>query len=388
MAITRRYFSTTSNGAGDGTTWNDRAPLISGTVFSPIITGFDYTSNSLEAYVGSGTYTITNSLSTFTSGNPTTAHPCSLIACDDSGNRWVPPNSGWVCSMPDWDTTGMPFLSATSAQIVNHLGVYLEGLVIKNGNTSGRVVNTHFGVNWCIIENSGNGASVGAIGGTSYMQRNSIYKCTGTTYGTIYDSVPVCVAENIRVVGNPLASSGNRYGYGTTSNTYSTFNKLCIINTLSAFRMSSNGTGTSLFNNNVLMYNSSNSGTSDAMYNAGLRSNPGAVINAIAINFNGYGINSTGVALASNAGKIIAVNCGFRDCSSGNVFDSGNHHPHSTFNITETDEQLFVDAANLDLRIKNTSSYWGKNLGVGDEPASPSESISYRLHPLAYTGKR
>jgi hypothetical protein len=41
--------------------------------------------------------------------------------------------------------------------------------------------------------------------------------------------------------------------------------------------------------------------------------------------------------------------------------------------VSDADE--FVDAANGDYRIKNTSIYWGRNIGAGDEPAAGGSGI-------------
>jgi hypothetical protein len=40
------------------------------------------------------------------------------------------------------------------------------------------------------------------------------------------------------------------------------------------------------------------------------------------------------------------------------------------FDAAGSDADEFVDAANGDYRIKNTSVYWGRGIGAGDEPAS------------------
>ena len=113
MAVVTRYFSTTSAGAGDGTTWADRAALFSGGNWSSIITGFAFNvGNALEARVGPGNYTVTQNLVPGLFANPPTIlNPIVIRACDSSGSNWIPPSPSWLSCTPTWDTTNMPIIT-------------------------------------------------------------------------------------------------------------------------------------------------------------------------------------------------------------------------------------------------------------------------------------
>ena len=72
MAIVTRYFSTASAGAGDGTTWANRAILFTGGAWSTVITGFAFNgSDSMVARIGPGTYTVTVGMASGLFANPT-----------------------------------------------------------------------------------------------------------------------------------------------------------------------------------------------------------------------------------------------------------------------------------------------------------------------------
>lgn len=361
MAVVRRYFSTTGAGAADGTSWANRAALFSAGAWSTIITGFNFTSDSLEAYVGPGSYSISAVLSTWSSTAPSQKFPCFLIACDSSGNKWTAPNPDWVAAMPDWDTTGMPVLTGTTNSVINHAGVALEGLVIASA-VNGTVINGLHSIRWCVVSNTGNNAGGAALGGSPISMECVIAKCTGTAYDKVCGSAPAGVAVNVRVVGNLSATSGNRHGWQTSNNaTYSFLNLVVINNKGYAVAQTTANTGVSVRSTNLLVWNSSSSGTSDGIYNNGTSTNVGHLRKAIVCNVAGYGLN------VANTNKLFYHDCFFRDCASGNINDTSSM-PLNSETVTETDSQLFVDHTNLDLRIKNTSAYWGRGIGAGDEP--------------------
>lgn len=362
MAIVRRYFSTAGSGAADGTSWADRAAFLSAGVISTIIRGFDYTSDSLEVFLGPGTYTITTSISAFTgAGVPTALNPCMFIACDSSGNRWVPPDPDWCSAQPMWSDTDMPIWNNGSNQLVSQAGVLLYGIKAV-GSHNGVLISTHLSMNWCYVENTNGGTSTGASTGSGAIDENCVLVCSGTGYAQISNVASVTMS-NVRMVGNLSATSGARNGWITGSNGVWDLRRCTIINNVGIdLHWSGTGTGVAAYLTNCLIWNATATGGA-CVSCAGTRTSPGLLRNNIIVRAGTFGFDQTGSA------RHVFFNNAFRDCSSGNVSNVANL-PTNDITITETDSQLFVDSASLDLRIKSTSAHWGKNLGAGDEPAA------------------
>ena len=116
MSIIVRYFSTSSAGAGDGTSWANRAALFTGGAWSTVITGFAFNgSDSMEARVGPGTYSITVALASGSFANPpTVTNPLIIHGADSSGNLLSPPDPDWTSNMADWDASSLPILDTSS----------------------------------------------------------------------------------------------------------------------------------------------------------------------------------------------------------------------------------------------------------------------------------
>jgi hypothetical protein len=87
-----------------------------------------------------------------------------------------------------------------------------------------------------------------------------------------------------------------------------------------------------------------------------------------------------------SAARIIVSNCRLRNNTS-NFSGMGNYpETFSVVTAAGTDADEFVNAAAGDYRIKNTSTYWGKNLGPGDEPAASGGSGGIPLGRLISGG--
>lgn len=372
MAIVRRYFSTSGAGAADGTTWADRAPFLSAGVISTIIRGFDFTSDSLEVYIGPGTYNITTVIATFTgAAAPSVFNPCWFIACDSSGNKWEPPDPDWVSAQPMWDDSTMPVWTNGTNQFLNNSACGVYGLKMV-GSHLGTVLSAHLASNWCYVENTVSHGNSVAIG-TGFVE-NVVACCSGTLYNAVTNASP-SEFNNVRLIGNISATSGNRNGWASANNAAYYFKNVTVINNAGIPLYASAVTSlVSLYMKNILVWNST--ATAGACIScAGTRTNVGFVRNALIVRATTYGIDVTGTT------RHVFLNNAFRDCSSGNVNGGGNH-PLNDTTITESDADLFVDSANLDLRIKNTSAYWGRNLGAGDQPAAGGGSAGFPLSRL------
>jgi len=212
MALVIRYFSTTSAGAGDGTTWADRAALFSAGNWSSVVTGFNYTSDAMEARIGPGTYTCSQELAGgLITNDPTVATPLLLHGCDSSGNRLTPPDPDWVSAQPAWDDSGLPVIATTSNITtinLSHASVRLVKFT-ASGRTSGAVLSPAGLLDWVVIESSSNGTS--AIGSAAGMT-NSIVKMTGAAYDYAVGSNTSLTAYNTRAEG-VAGTSGNRRGF-------------------------------------------------------------------------------------------------------------------------------------------------------------------------------
>lgn len=365
MAVVVRYFSPTSAGAGDGTSWANRAALFSGSNYSTIITAFDFTNDSLECRIGPGSYSGNQNIQTaiFTVVAPSTDKPLWFVACDSSGNRWQPPNPNWCSAQPIWDTTNMPVITLSTAAFCSSLNVNAYGLDIvasHNGLTATAGI-----LNWCRITNNGSGASVGVIG-TGLKAHDCVFKCTSTSFGTVAGGADV---SNCRVEGNSAATTNNRRG--TTSNT-ATGNCLsrCTFIDLPGGAYLNSGTGATLIDK-CLFYNCGPAVVQSSTSSSGSHATRSMFIN-------------NGTAVNFGSGMMLVSNNRFRGNTTNMTLGA---HSKEYDNITSagSDADEFVNAAGGDYRIKNTSSLWGLGLGPGDE-AAPASSGGGIILPIGFNG--
>lgn len=365
MAIVIRYFSTSSAGAADGTTWADRAAFISGGAVNTIVSAFDFTTDSLEARIGPGTYTLTTSIQTFTgTTTPSVFIPCFLQACDSSGNLWVPPDPDWCSAQAVWSDTDMPILAATTnIFVVHNSSVRLLGLKLTgSGNTSSGIINTVASMDWCYLVNSTSNANTYGIAAATSIT-NSCIAMTGTAYSGACLAGASNGIRNLRLEGNASASSGNRYGWNPNSNGTFILDRVTAFNHVGGgIKNVNTGTGTRLSLSRSTIVGC----TADNVAHAGTATSATGIVSGCMITGSGaYGVNCSGT------GKLEVQNCRLRNNTSGNITGLGNFpltQNNETSSGSDTDE--YVDSTNYDYRIKSTSSMWGKGYGAGDEPTS------------------
>lgn len=374
MAIVVRYFSTTSAGTGDGTSWANRAAFFTGGVYSTIITGFNFAgSDSLEVRLGPGTYNTNVSFAGSLFANPPRpANPLTIHGCDSSGNRIVP--SEWNCCQGSLPVVGYPIWDLSTANI-NIQNIYLRCLNIQSSATGATILATNslnvgngVAVEFCRVNNSNTTAAT--FGGLS-----TAYSCHFLSSGTSYPSIVSGVADsvaNCRIEGNPSATSLARVGLSSNTTSFvRPASRNCIINTPgSGVENSSSSAGAGI---GISEYTIVNCATAS-----------GAALNAPSIP---SGVTNTGHNI------VYAQNCFIANCSIGintqntaakisknrlrnttNYTVPTNSIIADNFETAGNDTDEFVDAANGDYRIKNTSIYWGKGIGAGDEPASGGTS--------------
>jgi hypothetical protein len=381
MAVVTRYFSTAAAGAGDGTTWADRAAFVSGGAVNTIVSAFNFTSDSLLALIGPGTYTLTTAIQTFTgAANPSQNLPCILHGCDSSGVALTPPDPGWVSAAPDWSDATLPVIATTTnIASVNNANVSCVLLKFTASGRIGSVIGSSVrSLNWCIVINStSNTSAVGITPGVGGVVINSIVKCTGTAYGTVLSSTTVYV-HNVRVQGNASASSGSRLGLSSIDNSFMRADGVTVVGCVGGC-VSNQGAASGVF---VILTRCTLvglPGTADVIIINGTSSSHNGVIHkCVIVNGAAWGIKNLG------SGKPFILDNRFRDNTSGNVTGNGSVPDLGSYTTDSDDATEFVNTAIGDYRIKNTASTWGKGYGAGDEPAPAGGGGGSILHPLAY----
>jgi len=365
MAIVTRYFSTEAAGSEDGTSWADRAALLSSGNWSSVITGFNFSgSDSLKCLIGPGTY---NFSQTFTSAlftnPPTVSNPLIFHGCDGSGVQLSPSNSDWVSAeVVDWGS-GLPTLAtASNSHTINLANTFFRLLkVTASSHTSNSVINSLREIDWCIVEcSSAITSTTGVV--ASITIRNSYIEATNATYSALMSSAQV---YNTRAKGNATASGGNRYGWASATATVGPIINCTIFDNPGGNIVSTaSSTAFSIRVFNTVIANSSGSGIllpSTASQTA--ISNVGRCV----ITGNGaFGIDT------QSATRVACMNSRLRNNTSGNFNGFGNY-PTDLDNDTSSgsDSDEYVNAAGGDYRIKFGSALWGKGYGAGDAPPDP-----------------
>ena len=365
MALVDRYFSTTAAGTGDGTSWANRAALLSAGSYSSVITSFDFSlGDGLRCLIGPGEYAPTQSLSNgILTNTPTSTNQLMLVAVLDGGDLWEPPDPGWMSSMPEWDSSLCPIIrqATASAATVNSSNTAIRGLVIGPATafTSNTPVNV-VSIDWCKFVLSGSFA-----GSCSGMSGSRITNCCAKSpeegYLSLYSLGSGQYAFNCRAEGSGVGSVGVGFGHSGSGARY--FSHCTSYNSPGGGFAHSNA-----FNNarlNLYRCTSYGAGGAGVRTIANGALDPHVVNNCMIVNNGTYGVEMTSTA------TIVANNNRLRDNTSGNFVGFGNW-PTDQRNLVGagTDADEFVDAAGGDLRIKNTSDLWGKGIGAGDQPAA------------------
>lgn len=372
MAVTTLYFGASSAGAGDGTSWADRAEFVSGGAINTLISAFDFTSDTLIARIGPGTHTLTTSISTFTgAAGPSASFPCILEGCLSDGSRWQPPDPDWCSAQPAWDaddaTYPMPII-ATTTNIATIANQFVAAYGIKftaSGRTTAAIITICKWLEWVQVINSTSNTSAIAITVTNIATfvKNVFASCTGSSYSAVAN-LAALLQDNIRLEGNAAASSGNRNGLAISNNDAFNLSRITVVDNVGG-GITLSGTGASTRPHITNCVIADNGG--DGITCAGASTREGYVVNSMITGGSTAptnGINITGTV------DIAAVNNRIRDYSSSAITGTLDwNDPPLNGNITTAgiDADEYVNAAGGDYRIKNTSTYWGKNLGAGDE---------------------
>lgn len=368
MAITTRYFSTAAAGAGDGTTWADRAQLVNGATWSTVITGFNFSgADTLLCLIGPGTHSPTAAITAGLFANPpTAANTLMFHGCDSSGNKLLPANPGWTSDQAPWDDSGLPVLTLTTninaVNLVLFIGRFLK--VTSSGGISAGAIGSSSIWDWCSFENSTANTGAFCVGSASNRLSNSLVKMSGASFrcGLLANgNFALC---NNRIWNTGGATSGNRHGIEVT-----TGSGLITIERCTVFGFQGDGIGTS----------TATAGTALNIARCTIVGNAtGIKLNATASQTAHNRIQHcliTGNSVAgidgNSAARAVVTGCRLRNNNSQDIINMQNY-PTDWDNNTAagSDAAEYVNTAVSDYRVKYGSSIWGKGYGVSDQPAS------------------
>ncbi len=224
MGITQRFFSTAGHGAADGTTWDDRAQLINAGTWSSVITGFDFVGggNSLQCFIGPGTYTCTTSFASGLFSNaPTIANQLFFCGCDSSGVLLTSPDESWLSAQPAFDASTFPVIDATTniatMALANTVMMFLK---FTSSGRNGAVITGGSAMRWCVVNQNTNNTAAIALG-AALRSVNCVFTCSQAAYDSVVSVTPAVLPTlfNTRVEG-VTGSSGNRRGVTVAGNTF------------------------------------------------------------------------------------------------------------------------------------------------------------------------
>lgn len=366
MAVTTRYFGVTANGAGDGTTWANRAALFTGGAWSTVITAFNFTADSLKCVIGAGTHTITVAIAaaSFSSTAPSAAFPLIFCGADSSGNLLSIPDPNWTSDLPAWDDSGLPVLNTTTnINTINNAFIVMRLIKLTSSGISGgsTPVNACAVADWCSIVNSSSNSSTFGFQATGKIS-NSLVSMTGSAYraAIMFGTQPYGV-HNVKLTG-VTGSSGNRHGIEWTGGTtgYS-LHQVCI----SGF--GGDGIGTS----------ASSTGSMHQLKNSVIANNAGNgvklpstasqtasyLIDGCMITGNGaYGID------AQSAARVYLTKTRLRDNTSGNLNGFGSWPTDIDVYTTDSDDGTeYVAAGSNNFQVKSGATIHGSGYGVSEQ---------------------
>jgi hypothetical protein len=367
-AVVTRFFSTTSAGAADGTTWADRAALFSAGNWSTVITGFNFSgTDSLLALAGPGAYTCSQSLTSgvFTNA-PTFANPLVVSACDSSGNVIAPPSPAWMSDQPAWSTAALPVIATTTNIATSTLTNACWVLV--NFTASGRngsVISAGISLAWCQVTNST--ANTAAIAVATTPMQNCFAQCTGSSYSCVVQTPTILF--NVRISG-VTGSSGNRHGvdHAAASTVCADFTTIIGVGG-TGYIVTTATTSSSVRIDHCVFAN--NTGAGFQGNSAGSQTGAYAITNSMITGHGGWGIDG------QSGARILVFNNRMRNNTSGNITGLGNY-PTTLYQYTTaaTDAAEYVNAGSGNYQIKSSATIANMGFGVSQQAASSTVQTS------------
>ncbi len=380
MAVITRYFSTSSAGAGDGTSWANRAAFYSAGVLSSVILSASFTADGMLCLIGPGSYTCSSqwNQATWTGAGktaPSVTIPLIFHACSDGTNGQTAgdplnvPDPDWTSDQPAWDASGMPIVTVSGNIAIGPTSGWANRLMKYIGSRNGPSVTTGVSWDWCQVFQAGTGTSAVGLNTSSRVSNCVVSMIGSTAYSSVVGVGNSEMWDNVRIIGDSTASSGNRDGLSFTgSTTRGAFRRLTIFgNVRHGFANLSGSTGNTVDIASCVFVG--NGGDGYLASSAASQGGTSVVRQCMSTGNTGAGING------SSQSYVLAYGNRVRDNGSSvvNILN----HPTTELNYTtdSDDATEYVDAANAtvslrDFRIKNTSAIWGKGYGVSDQPAS------------------
>ncbi len=359
MAIVTRYFSTTSAGAADGTSWANRAELLPSGNWSTIITAFDFVSgsDSLKCLIEGGlSYACSQSLATGLFANlPSGPNHLFMIGCDSSGALLPVPDPRWTPDMPAWPDTTLPVIAATTNIITCALPNTIWYLVKITSTATQSAIATQGMFNWCVIENSlANSLSIA----TAAPGYGCVFKCTGSIYSTVCN-VGTWAFQRCRIEG-VTGASGARSGA-----TYSGGNSIiggCAIVGVGGNGLHASSTSTTQTTRISGMTIANVGGHGIRFGTPASHIVSGSIDGCLITGCGSYGIELQTVI------NMVVTNTRLRDNTSGNINGMRNFPVDMGLETTDSDDATeYVNATAGDYRIKYGAQIWGKGYGVSDQ---------------------
>ena len=367
MAIVTRYFSTSAAGAGDGTTWADRAQLVNGSTWSSVITGFNFSAaDTLLCLVGPGTHTAGEALVTGSFANPpTVVNRLLMHGCDASGNRLFPANLGWSAAQPAWDASGLPVITTTTNVATWGIPNSVLRLLTftTSGSTSSGIISSAVVMDWCNIVNNVNGANTFSASTTVGRISNCLFTMAGASFRSAVVAQAATFITNTKFINTGGSGSGIRRGIEQTGS----------------------GSGTVVYGCCIVGFTGAGIGTSSAIATgcvAQIRNcvfagnGTGIALNATAsqtLHHHIEGCLITGNTVAGINGQtnasVVITRSRLRDNNAQNIINATNCPTDWDLDTSAgVDATEFADSANGDYRVKYGSLIWGKGYGVSDQP--------------------
>jgi hypothetical protein len=363
MAVVLRYFSTTGAGAADGTSWANRAALLSAGTFSTIITGFNFAgTDSLECIIGAGTYAVTSALVAGSFANaPSAANPLIFQGADSSGNKLTPPSTFWTSdTVPTW-TSALPVITTSSNIATVTLSPFISRFISWTASArNGVIVSSFAEMDWCFLQNSTANTAAGAINSAMRLT-NCWVDCPATSYAFGIQVPNNSVISNCRVSG-VTGTTGNRYGIE-----YNGTNALCDIDRCCVYGHGGQNIVSTATNAgqpvSVTRTVSANSAGNGILFSSTALQTAYCLVSGCMLTGN----TGSGVNAQTNA-RVIATGNRARNNAAGDFTNFGNYPVDFDNNTAAgTDANEYVDAPNFNFQIKYGSTVWGKGYGVSDQ---------------------
>lgn len=371
MAIVTRYFDVSAAGSGDGTSWSNRAALFGAGVWSSIITAFNFGGSSSLRCLIAGSAVITAALAdgSFSVAAPTVDNPLLLLGCDASGVQ-IPGNLGWTSVRPSTWFDALPALTTTTnIATITVTHAVARCLAFLAAGRAGAVVDSIAHVDRCLTANSAEGSTVAGVVVGARSLTNSVIRMTSVQYDKGVDVGAGGTAVNVRIEGNPSASSSSRRGLLTSGG--ATFRRISMVCSFghAGDGLQSSNTGTNhnhTIHRCVLVHN----GGSGYAHTSATNAQSHVVEGSVAVGNGAYGFDG------GSSRPIVIAGCRTRNNTSGGINSIGNY-PSDLDHETSagSDAAEFVDPTNADMtlrdyRIKAGSAVHGRGFGVEDQPAS------------------